>query len=313
MKAIILEKAGGVENLQYKEVENPKLDDNQVLIEVKAISINPADVKVKYAEEGLNMIYGNERPVVLGWDVAGVVSSVGKNVNKFKNGDRVFGMINFPGRGKAYAEYVASPQDHISLIPENITFEQAAATTLAALTALQALKDRVRKGDKVLIQGGSGGVGHFAVQIAKSLGAYVISTSSGKNRDYLLSIGVDKHVDYTTEKFEEVLSDVDFVLDSFGGNVLLNSVKVAKRGGTVITLLGNEISDEIGNLAKEMGVNISGILVQSSGDDMELLRNYLESGEIIPNIYKTFDFADMAKAHQEVETGRTVGKVIVKL
>ncbi|MFA0640566.1 alcohol dehydrogenase catalytic domain-containing protein, partial [Vibrio cyclitrophicus] len=139
MKAIITHQAGGIENLQLHDVEKPTIRANEVLVETRAISINPADTKVKYAEEALLDLYGEERPIILGWDIAGTVIEAGANVTNFKVGDNVFGMVNFPGNGKAYAEYVASPESHIALIPEGVNFIDAAATTLAAMTAYQAL------------------------------------------------------------------------------------------------------------------------------------------------------------------------------
>jgi NADPH:quinone reductase-like Zn-dependent oxidoreductase len=178
MKAYILNEAGGVENLILSEVEQPSPKADEVLVEVKAISINPVDVKVRPVEEALNMIVGADRPVILGWDIAGTVTVVGEDVTLFKPGDCVFGMVNFPGHGKCYAEYVAAPEAHLARMPGNISFEGAAAITLAALTALQVLQPRIKRGNRVLIHAGSGGVGHFAIQIAKHLGAHVVTTSS---------------------------------------------------------------------------------------------------------------------------------------
>ena len=172
MKAYVLNEAGGVENLVLSDIEKPEIKADEVLVETKAISINPVDVKVRPVDEVLTMILGTEdRPVILGWDIAGTLEAVGEEISGFEVGDKVFGMVNFPGQGKAYAEYVASPASHLAIMPRKVTFEEAAATTLAALTALQVLQNRVKKGDRVFIHAGSGGVGHFAIQIAKHLGA----------------------------------------------------------------------------------------------------------------------------------------------
>lgn len=313
MKAIILEKAGAIENLVTKEIQKPVAKDNEVLIQVKAISVNPVDYKVRGNEEVLNMIYGEQRPAILGWDIAGEVVVIGDNVSQFEVGDRVFGMINFPGAGNAYAEYVTAPADQLAKIPTQTSYEEAAATTLAALTALQVLQPRVKKGDRVLIHAGSGGVGHFAIQIAKSLGAYVITTSSGKNKDFVISLGADEHIDYRTQAFQDVATDIDFVFDMFNGDILLNSVKVVKEGGTVISLPTPEFSEEITQLAKERQVNLSFLMVQSQGSDMETLKTLLENKSIKPHVFNTFNFNDMRKAHEQLESGRTVGKVIVTL
>jgi len=313
MKAILLEKAGGPENLHLAEVDKPSIKNNEVLVAVKAISLNPADVKPKYVDKMLNMMYGEKRPIILGWDIAGTVTEVGTDVINLKVGDKVFGMLNFPGVGNAYAEFVAAPEAHLAIMPNAISFEEAAATTLAALTALQILSGRVNKGNKVLIQAGSGGVGHFAIQIAKNMGAYVIATSSAKNRDFILSLGADEHIDYHAQKFEEVLTDIDFVLDTLGGKVLENSVKVLKQSGTLFTTLDKDLPEDANIIVAKKNISINNILVQSSAEDMNTLKGMLENGSIKPNIYKTFAFEDMADAHTEVEKGRTVGKVIVTL
>lgn len=313
MKAVLLKQAGGPENLYLADIEKPSIKNNEVLVAVKAISLNPADVKPKYNNEMLSMMYGKERPVVLGWDIAGTVTEVGIEVSDFKLGDKVFGMVNFPGVGNAYAKFVAAPEAHLAKMPDHTSFEEAAATTLAALTALQILSGKINKGDKVLIQAGSGGVGHFAIQIAKSFGAYVITTASAKNKDFVLSLGADEAIDYHRQNFEDVLSDIDFVLDTQGGKVLENSVKVLKNGGAVITTVGLDLPEEITALAAKENKSVSNILVHSSNKDMNILKDMLENGEIKPHIYKTFPFEKMAEAHTEVEKGRTVGKVIVTL
>ncbi len=313
MKAIILEKVGGVNNLVISEIERPIVWDHQVLVEVKAISINPVDYKVRAHEGVLKKIYGDNRPVILGWDIAGTVVAKGKNVSKFEIGDRVFGMVNFPGNGDAYAEFVVSPEDHLAKMPAAISFEEAAATTLAALTALQVLESNVQEGQRILIHAGSGGVGHFAIQIAKSLGAYVITTSSAKNKDFVMAIGADEHIDYRTQAFEEVVTDIDFVFDMFNGDILLNSVKAVKEGGVVISIPTPEFSEEVMTLAKERNVTVANLLVQSNGGDMDTLRDLLKRGVIKPYVSKTFSFNEMVEAHNQLESGRTVGKVVISL
>ncbi|MGJ8732053.1 MAG: NADP-dependent oxidoreductase [Cellulophaga sp.] len=313
MKAVLLKQAGGPENLYVDNIDKPSIKENEVLVAVKAISLNPADVKPKYNDEMLGMMYGEERPIILGWDIAGTVTEVGTAVTNFKVGDNVFGMVNFPGVGNAYAEFVAAPETHLAVMPSNVSFTEAAATTLAALTALQILSGKINKGNKVLIQAGSGGVGHFAIQIAKAMGAYVITTASAKNKDFVMSIGADEAIDYHTQNFEDILTDIDFVLDTQGGKVLENSVDVLRKGGTVITTVAPDLSDKKKALAEKENKTVSNILVHSSDQDMNTLKGMLENGEIKPHIYKTFPFEKMADAHTEVEKGRTVGKVVVTL
>jgi len=313
MKTIVLEKAGGIENLIMKEIDQPIANKNEVIVAVKAISVNPVDYKVRAVEDTLDMFCGTERPVILGWDIAGKIISKGDKVTLFEIGDDVFGMVKFPGLGNAYAEYVSAPEIHLAKMPANVSYVEAAATTLAALTALQALEDNVKKGDRILIQAGSGGVGHFAIQIAKHLGAYVITTCSGKNREFVLSLGADEHIDYHRQKFEEVLSDIDLVLDVFNGEVLLNSVKVMKDGGKIISLPVPNFSEEIMKEAQKRKVNVAFMMVSSNGKDMNTLSKYLSDGSIKVHVSKTFAFSEMGKAHLQLESGRTVGKVVVEV
>lgn len=313
MKAYILNEVGGVENLVPSEIERPDPKADEVLVEVKAISINPVDVKTRAAQEVLDMIVGVEPPVILGWDIAGKVAAVGSDVTQFLPGDDVFGMVNFPGEGRAYAEYVAAPASQLAKLPAGISYEDAAATTLSALTALQALQPRVKKGDRVLIHAGSGGVGHFAIQIAKHIGAHVVSTSSAKNREFVMGLGADEHVDYQQQGFEQVVSDIDFVLDGVGEDVLKDSLKVVKDGGQIISLPSPDFPDEVTDYAREHNIDVSFIIVRSSGSDMNTLKGMLEAGELKPHVSKVYAFEDMADAHVQIESGRTVGKVIVKI
>ena len=313
MKAYVLREAGGVENLVLSEIEKPEPAANEVLVETRAISINPVDVKVRPIEEVLTMIIGEERPVILGWDIAGTVCAKGGDVAGFDVGDKVFGMVNFPGHGRAYAEYVAAPASHLAKIPANATFEEAAATTLAALTALQVLQPRVKTGDRILIHAGSGGVGHFAIQIAKNIGATVVTTCSAKNRDFVLSLGADEHIDYHEQKFEEILKDIDFVLDGMGGAVLENSLKVVKDGGAIVSLPTHEFPEELKGAAEPRNVKLEFVLVTSNGKDMNTLKEQVEGGTLKPHVSVTFPFDQMAEAHKQIESGRTVGKAVVRL
>lgn len=313
MKAIILNEAGGTEKLIYTELPIPSIQDNEVLIQVKAISINPVDAKTRSGKG----VYGrikDEKPLVLGWDISGIVTETGKNTTPFKKGDEVFGMVNFPGHGKAYAEYVSAPETHLALKPENITHQEAAASTLVALTAWQALVThaKIKSGDRVLIHGASGGVGHFAVQIAKHFGAYVIGTSSAKNKDFVLSSGADEHIDYQAQPFEKAVSNIDMVLDTIGGEYIDRSLEVVKQGGTLISI-PTGLNETVADKAKAKGVDGYFILVQSSGKDQSAIAQLLEKGIIKPHISAVYPFEEIAKAHQQIESGRTVGKVVVNL
>ena len=312
MKAYLLHEAGGVENLVLSQIEQPKIKADEVLVETKAISINPVDMKVRVAKEVLTMILGTEdRPVILGWDIAGIVTAVGENVSEFEVGNKVFGMVNFPGQGNAYAEYIAAPASHLALMPETTTFADAAATTLAALTALQVLQSRVKQDERILIHAGSGGVGHFAIQMAKKWGAYVIATSSAQNRDFIMSLGADEHIDYRAQKFEEVLTDLDFVLDGMGGVILEKSLQVVKEGGHIVSLPTHQFPEDLQAKADQRNITLEFVLVQSNGDDMNTLKTMLETEELKPHVSNTFPFEDMKQAHLQIESGRTVGKIVV--
>lgn len=313
MKAITLNEAGGAENLRLQEVEQPKAATGEVLVKVRAISVNPADVKVRGSEEMLTAFLGSGRPAFLGWDFAGEVVEVAEEANGFAVGDAVFGVLP-TGRGRGYAEYVAVPANLVARKPPHVSYEAAAVTTMAALTAWNPLANEahLRPGDKVLIHAGSGGVGHFAVQIAKHLGAAVVATSSARNRDFVLSLGADQHVDYTTQSLEEEVNGVDFVLDTIGGETLRRSVNVVKDGGRIITVLpapSETLVEEAGR--RNIALTFGGM--RHSAEDLAALADLLGRGILKPHISATYAFGEMAQAHAQVESGRTVGKVVVVL
>jgi NADPH:quinone reductase-like Zn-dependent oxidoreductase len=310
MRAIVLNDFGGVENLVEQQFAQPVPASGEVLIQVKAISINPVDVKTR-AGKGMAGRLREIKPLILGWDIAGVVVSVGAAVEEFKAGDEVFGMVNFPGHGRGYAEYVAAPASHIALKPANISFEEAAAATLAALTAWQALKSAdIKPGQRVFIHAAAGGVGHFAVQLAKQFGAYVIGTSSAPNKDFVLGLGADEHIDYRTQRFEDTVRDIDFVLDTIGGDNIDRSLPMIKRNGTIISIPSG-LREEVTQKAKDSGINGYFILVQSNGSDMKMLAHLLEAGKLKAHVSKTFPLNKTGEAHLHVESGRTVGKVVI--
>lgn len=313
MKAIILNDFGGPENLVATDLPIPEIKDGELLVKVKCISINPVDIKTRKGK-ALASKLKDDKPIILGWDIAGTVVRPGGAVTGFSEGDEVFGMINFPGHGKAYAEYVAAPAGHLALKPEKTSFEHAAATTLAALTAWQCLTVhyKINRGDKILIHAASGGVGHFAVQIAKHFGAYVIGTSSAANRELVLSLGADEHIDYETKKFEDVSAVVDFVLDTIGGDNIDRSLQVIRPGGAIISIPSG-LNESVVEKAKARGVHGSHFLVSSNGNDMRSLAALLENGTIQPHVSQVFAFDDIASAHRQVESGKTAGKVVVKI
>ncbi len=318
MKAIILKENGGFEKFILSEVEIPKIKPDAALIKVKAISINPVDAfvrKYKQSLQGILKPKEGEDTFILGWDISGVVDKTGSNVKEFKAGDEVFGMVNFPGQGKAYAEFVAVPANQLALKPENISHEEAASAALAALTAWQALVTyaTIKKGDKVLIHAAAGGVGHYAVQIAKNFDAYVIGTASEPNRDFVLGLGADEFIDYTNEKFEDKVKDADIVLDSIAGeDHLLRSLDAVKRGGRVVSIK-TSFEGKLAEKAKEKNLFVKRMLVYSSGNDMKQIAKLLEEGKVHSHVSKKYEFKDLPKAHEQIETGKTRGKIVVVL
>jgi NADPH:quinone reductase-like Zn-dependent oxidoreductase len=311
MKAIIIHEFGGIEKLIFSNIDIPTPTAGEVLIKVKAISINPVDVKTR-AGRGVAGRIKEDKPIILGWDISGVVTKT--NAPEFKVGDEVFGMVNFPGHGKAYAEYVVAPANQLALKPNEITHEAAAAATLTALTAYQALVHHanIKKGDRVLIHAAAGGVGHYAVQLANYLGAYVIATSSAQNKDFVLSLGANEHIDYKTQPFEKVVDNLDFVLDTIGGENIDRSLDIIKPGGTIISVPSG-LNEEVTKKASERAVKGYFILVKSSGDDMKKLAALLSEKRLISHVSQTYLFHEMAKAHLSMETGRTKGKIVIQL
>ncbi|MCR8558112.1 NADP-dependent oxidoreductase [Mucilaginibacter sp. BJC16-A38] len=309
MKAIIINEFGPIQNLQLADLPIPTINDNEVLIKVSAISVNPVDLKTREGKGTAGNI--KEWPVILGWDVSGEV--VESSSSQFKKGDEVFGMVNFPGHGKAYADYVAAKADHLALKPANISHDEAAAACLAALTAWQNVTEhyKVKEGDKVLIHAGSGGVGHYAIQMAKYLGAYVVATSSAENKRFVIGLGADEHIDYKAVLFEDEVSDVDFVLNTQSAEIAERSLTVVKQGGTIISI-ASAVNDELKEKAKAKGIKISQTMVKSSGKDMKQLADLLDKGIIRSQVAELFALEDMQKAHASLATGRTVGKIVVK-
>ena len=311
MKAIILKDFGGVENLVIANLPIPDISDNEVLIKVKAFSINPVDIKTRLGRGQASRLK-EFNPIILGWDVSGTVTNTGRSVTSFKTGDEVLGMVNFPGHGKAYAEYVAAPEMYLALKPSVVSHENAAAASLAALTAWQILKEKVRikPGDKVLIHAAAGGVGHYAVQMAKHLGAYVIGTSSGENKKFVMDLGAAEHIDYQKQTFENEVSDVDFVFDSIGGDYIDRSLKVLKPEGIIISIPSGA-SESVKEKASAKGMTGDTFRVQSDGKNMKEIAELLEKGIVRSHISKVFAFDEIQAAHLQIESGKTKGKIVV--
>lgn len=314
MKAMVLKRFGGIENFAVEDVPEPQVGDGEVLVEVKAVGIDQIDVKARKGE-GMSDYLKQEHPMILGWDISGVVSKVGSRVKDFKAGDAVFGTIRFPGPGSSYAEYAAAPADQIALKPENISHAEAAAATQSPLTAWQALVDtgHVKKGDRVLVHGGAGGVGNYAIQIARHIGCYVITTVSGADRAFVKELGADEVIDYRTQVFEKEVKEVDFVLDTIGGDNFVRSLDVLKPEGMIVLLPSNK-KEEADKAVREKQVkNYRHILMHSSGKDMRAIAGMLREGSMKANVDKVYSFEQIPQAQEQLENGKVRGKIVVIL
>ena len=302
MKTIAIKEFGSTDQLREMEMEKPSIKDDQVLIEVHAFSINPVDCKRRSGK------MGGKLPMVLGGDVAGIVSEIGTNVTNVKPGDRVFANAS-----KTYAEYARSRAEVTIKIPDKLSFVEAAAIPLAGQTAWEALIDKgqLRDNEKVLIHAGAGGVGSLAIQIAKHYKAYVISTASEKNKAFLTSLGVDHFIDYNKEDFEKIVSDVDLVLDPLGGKTQEKSFTVLKKGGRLVSL----VQEPNETTLKELG--IIGIIfsMTPTSERLQTLADLLTSGKIKAIVSQTYPFTEegVREAHEQSETGHTRGKIVIKV
>jgi NADPH:quinone reductase-like Zn-dependent oxidoreductase len=307
MKAIVVHQFGGPEALKYEDAPRPEPKEDEILIRVMAAGVNPVDAFIR---TGRFHGGGGKLPLILGMDIAGVVEKTGAKINKLKTGDAVYAYLSFKEQG-GYAEFAIAKQDEVSFKPKNITFEEAAAVPLAATTAWQALVDtaRIDKGQTVLIHGGSGGVGSFAIQIAKARGAKVIATASAQNQDLLKQLGVDQPIDYSTTKFEDVVKDVDVVLDAVRGDTLARSYGVVKKGGIIASITGRPDPAE----CEKRGLHGSSLMAHPDAKVLEQLTKLIEAKKITPIVSQVLPLAEAAKAHIQIETQHTRGKVVLKV
>jgi NADPH:quinone reductase-like Zn-dependent oxidoreductase len=306
MKAIVAHEYGGPEVLKYEEAPRPEPKENELLVRVIACGVNPADPLVisgRLAKE-----FGTHLPLIPGYDVAGVVEKTGAKVTKFKNGNAVYGYALFGG---GWAEYAVLAENEAALKPKSATYADAAAVPLAALTAWQALADtaKLSAGQTVLIHGGSGGVGSFAIQIAKARGARVIATASTANQDLLKQLGADVAIDYSKTKFEEVAKEVDVVLDPVGRDTLARSYAVVKKGGIVVTLVARPDQAELDKFA----IRGSSLWSKPDGNELSEITKLIEAGTIKPIVSQEFPLTDAVKAVQQSATHHTRGKLVLRI
>lgn len=320
------------EDLILADISTPSINENEVLVEIYAAGLNLLDSKIKTGEFKLILPY--KLPLILGHDFAGVVVKIGKNVKNYKIGDEVYSRVSDFNIG-TFAEYIAVNENDLASKPKNITMEEAASIPLVALTAWQALIDvaNIKKGQRVFIQAGSGGVGTVAIQLAKYLGATVATTASTKSFDFLKELGADTLIDYKTQDFENLLKDYDVVLNSQDKKTLKKSLNTVKKGGKIISISGpptpefaksiraswlikfvlTMISYRIRKKSKKKGIDYTFLFMKSNGEQLKEISKLIESGIIKPVVDKIFPFTETNNALKYVESGRAKGKVVVKM
>ncbi|HZS17971.1 MAG TPA: NADP-dependent oxidoreductase [Candidatus Udaeobacter sp.] len=306
MKAVVAHEYGAPEVLKFEEVPRPEPNDDEALVRVIASAVNPADpltLSGKYARE-----FGTHLPLIPGYDIAGVVEKTGGSVTKLKVGEAVYG---YPTFGGGWAEYVTVKEGEVAAKPKSLNFVEAAAVPMGALTAWQALVDvaKLQPGQTVLIHGGSGGVGSFAIQIAKARGARVIATASTANQDLLKQLGADVAVDYTKAKFEDVAKDVDIVLDPVGRETLARSYGVVKKGGVVMSLVARPDPAEL----KKHEIRGAGISVHPDTEDLTEIAQLIDAGKIKPTVTQVRPLSEAIAAQQQAATHHTRGKVVLRI
>ncbi len=311
MKAIRIHNYGGPEVLNYEDAPRPKPQADEVLIRVHAAGVNPIDWKVR--EGHMKDFWPHKFPLILGWDLSGVVEELGPGpaaAGRFKIGDEIYSVPDV-SRDGAYAEYIVVRESELALKPKSLHHVRAAAVPLAALTAWQSLFDtaQLQPGQRVLIHAGSGGVGHFAVQLAKWKGAYVFATASTKNQDLLRELGVDEPIDYTEQRFEDVARNIDIVLDTIGGETQERSWSVLKKGGVLLSLVQPPSVEK----AKALGVRAAFVAGHPSGAQLAEIAKLIDSGKLAPVIDRILPLSEVRRAHELSQSGHTHGKIALRV
>ncbi|MGE3262957.1 MAG: NADP-dependent oxidoreductase [Bacteriovoracia bacterium] len=332
MRAVLMRKYGGEDVVQIHDVPKAQINEDEVLVEVYSAGINPIDLKLRKGE--MKPLLTLKLPVILGTDIAGKILEVGSKVTRFKKGDEVYASFSTAKMG-AFAEFVAVRESDLSLKPKNLTFEEAASLPLVGLTVYQALNDvaKLRPGQKVFIEAGSGGIGTFAIQFAKALGAEVATTTSSKNIEWVRKLGADHIVDYQKQNFEDVLSGYDAVLHSVDGEPTTRGFPILKRGGHLLSLVGPpdfKFAKRVGlniflqfvcallgwkvtKLSKKTGTSYTFVFVEPSGNQLAKIATLVESGKIKPVVDRVFPMNQVKEAFSYVALGRTKGKVVLKI
>ncbi len=338
MKAFQIERYGAVADvLRLKNIDVPRFGANDVVVEVHAASINPVDLK--YISGEMKMAFPLKFPHTLGYDISGVVSAIGNNVTMFKVGDEVYTGLEYGLGSGAFAEFAVIPQTHLAYKPRNCNHAKAASLPVAGLTALQAFTHiyKLQKGQKVLIHAGAGGVGTLAIQLAKHLGAIVATTASEAKKPLVSRLGADVIIDYTKENFRQIIKDYDLVLDTLGGQVLLDSLYCLKKGGTLISISGtpdNQFGKEIQislpakvavrtalwfmnrsiyRLCNQLDVEYHYLFKKTEAEDLRTLAELVEQNVLEPVIDRVVPFAQVVEALEYLQTGRATGKVVLAM
>ena len=307
MRAVQIQQYGSRSEMNLETIAIPEPSEGEVLVKIFAAGVNPLDWKIRegyYAE-----IIPQTFPLTLGWDFAGEITSLGKNVSNWSIGDAVYGRPEFSKNG-TYADYIVVSADEIAAKPKTLSWQESATVPLVTLTAWQALKDigNVKQGDRVLIHAGSGGVGIAAIQIAKHAGATVYTTSTHQNAGFLKDLGVDEVIDYIQEDYSK-LENLDIVLDTIGGEVLGKSWTTLKKGGNLISIV--EAPDE--ELAVKHEVHASFCFGQANFEQLSKISNFIDSGNLKVVLANIFQLEEIAKAHEKSESGHTRGKIVIQM
>ena len=307
MKAVQINRFGDRSVLELNDIEIPTPTVNEVLIKVKSAAVNPVDWKIRQGY--LQSVLNHPLPLTLGWDVSGEVAAVGAQVTQLKVGDAVYSRPEISKNG-SFAEYMTVTADEVALKPSAFTWQEAAGVPLAALTALQSLYEiaNLQAGERVLIHGGSGAVGQFAIQLAKLRGAYVYTTTSAQNTGLVQSLGADQAIDYHLEDFSK-LKDIDVVFDTIGGETQANSWQTLIKGGRLVSISANPDADT----ATKYGVSAYFCFVQPNREHLDHLSGLANAGKLTVNIDSEFGLHEVAKAHERSETGRAQGKIIINI
>lgn len=307
MKAVCIEAFGGPDRLEVRDIPQPQPGENEVLIKVHAASVNPVDYKIRAGQYGA--VGESELPKVLGRDVSGVVVACGAGVSSLKEGDAVYAMLD--GGPGGYAEYVTVRADLCAAKPAALDYAEAAAVPLAALTAWQGLFDHggLIAGQRVLIHGGGGGVGHFAIQFAKARGAQVSTTVSEEDKEFVLSLGADQAIDYRTERFEDEVREADLVFDLVAGDTQERSWSVLKDGGTIVSTLARPSERQ----AKIHHARALNYIAHPDGDELALIGQLIEEGKVRPHVQARFPLERAAAAQDTLEHQHTQGKIVLEV